>query len=99
MIHDLFPTLLGYAKVYDSSKLTGRPLEEPKSIRKELRPAYQMHLKRNPKPKLHQDCVYYTLLSRLYQEKILRRDPASVNKDDSKHGEPSQVCLIKIIKD
>ena len=70
-------------------RITVQTLEEPKSIKKELRPAYQMHLKRNPNPKLHQDAVYYSLLSRLYQEKIPRK------KMRPRFGNPHRYILLK----
>ena len=95
VMHDLYPTLLGYAKVYDSSKYFGN-LKKPKNIKPKLRPAYQSNLKRNKKPKIHQDAIYYTLLHRLYQEKGPRKEGGTSDKDDSKHRTPTQVCFTKL---
>ena len=64
-LHELFPRLMGFGKLYEESKAA-------LSVYGIEKPAYYMNKKRCPKPEDWQDCVYYSLLSRNDIEKETR---------------------------
>ena len=66
-LHELFPKLLGYGKLFEISKGD----------------AYQSNFRKSCKrpPEQFQDCVYYSLLARLEQEIKIRKN--SVSDDEN----------------
>ena len=62
VLNEQFPDLLGYGKLYDQSKAGN---------------AYHFNRKRCPNPEPYQDCIYFSLLSRLDIEKLNRRNSLS----------------------
>ena len=64
-LHEFFPSLMGFGKLYEESKAA-------LSVYGIEKPAYYMNKKRCPKPEDWQDCVYYSLLSRNDIEKDTR---------------------------
>ena len=72
VLNEQFPDLLGFGKLYDQSK---------------VRNAYHFNRKRCPNPEAYQDCIYFSLLSRLDIEKVNRRTSlSSVINENPKAG-------------
>ena len=72
VLNERFPDLLGFGKLYDQSKVEN---------------AYHFNRKRCPNPEEYQDCIYFSLLSRLDIEKVNRRTSlSSVINENPKAG-------------
>ena len=72
VLNEHFPDLLGFGKLYDQSKVGN---------------AYHFNRKRCPNPEAYQDCIYFSLLSRLDIEKVNRRTSlSSVTNENPKAG-------------
>ena len=72
VLNEQFPDLLGFGKLYDQSKVGN---------------AYHFNRKRCPNPEAYQDCIYFSLLSRLDIEKVNRRTSlSSVTNENPKAG-------------
>ena len=72
VLNEHFPDLLGFGKLYDQSKVGN---------------AYHFNTKRCPNPEAYQDCIYFSLLSRLDIEKVNRRTSlSSATNENPKAG-------------
>ena len=72
VLNEHFPDLLGFGKLYDQSKVGN---------------AYHFNRKRCPIPEAYQDCIYFSLLSRLDIEKVNRRTSlSSATNENPKAG-------------
>ena len=72
VLNEQFPDLLGFGKLYDQSK-DGN--------------AYHFNRKICPNPEPYQDCIYFSLLTRLDIEKVNRRTPlSSATNENPKAG-------------
>ena len=71
----MFPTNMGYGKLWDMNNVKEDLISVPIScfwITESNLPAYQMCGKQCRKPEAFQDCIYFTLLARMQQEKLNR---------------------------
>ena len=71
----MFPKTMGYGKLWDMNNVKEGLIPVPVScfwITENNLPAYQMGRKRCDKPEAFQDCIYFTLLARMYKEKLNR---------------------------
>ena len=74
-LHQMFPTKMGYGKLWDMNNVKEDLIPVPIScfwITESNLPAYQMCGKQCRKPEAFQDCIYFTLLARMQQEKLNR---------------------------
>ena len=86
VLHEVFPRLLGYGKLYDTESHTDAYQMDINKIKKRKK-------KGKPKRVTSRDAVYVTLLSRLDQEKISRNRIAGkvVSVTSSKERTATQV--------
>ena len=102
-LNEIAQPLLGNGRLWDMLQpdpvCTCPPTIPPKCRPKCLEPGYQMHRKRCPNPKGYQDCLYYTLLSFLDQEKRRKKEerktvsPDMVEANPAKRRKPTQVFI------